>query len=128
MRAHPDGLSYGLLRYLNDDVDLGGAEPPIGFNYLGRLGGGVDLPGELWRPAGEGSSEATAAGAAIPMPLMHTVELNAATVDTANGPQLHANWTWAASVLDDEQAGRLSRLWFEALQGICAHVRKGGAG
>ena len=33
-----------------------------------------------------------------PMPLMHTVELNAGTVDTDTGPNLHANWTWAPSV------------------------------
>ncbi|MDF2583198.1 MAG: non-ribosomal peptide synthetase, partial [Mycobacterium sp.] len=128
LRTHPDGLTYGLLRYLNDDVDLAGAEPPIGFNYLGRVGGGVELPGELWRLATDGSPDAVAASAAVPMPLMHTVELNAATVDTGNGPQLHANWTWAPSALDDEQVDRLSRLWFEALHGICAHVRAGGGG
>ena len=39
-----------------------------------------------------------------------------------------ANWKWAPSALDDEQVGRLSRLWFEALTGICAHVRHGGGG
>ena len=38
LRALPDGLTYGLLRYLNPDVDLAGSDPPIGFNYLGRLG------------------------------------------------------------------------------------------
>ncbi|PRC54031.1 hypothetical protein C6A85_32410, partial [Mycobacterium sp. ITM-2017-0098] len=38
LRRLPDGVTYGLLRYLNDDVDLAGADPPIGFNYLGRLG------------------------------------------------------------------------------------------
>ncbi|WP_459956736.1 hypothetical protein, partial [Mycobacterium avium] len=38
LRALPDGLTYGLLRYLNPDVDLGGSDPVIGFNYLGRLG------------------------------------------------------------------------------------------
>ncbi|MCB0938297.1 MAG: AMP-binding protein, partial [Mycobacterium sp.] len=32
LRALPDGATYGLLRYLNPDVDLGGAEPGIGFN------------------------------------------------------------------------------------------------
>ena len=57
------------------------------------------------------------------MPLMHTVELNAATADTDAGPQLHANWTWAPSALDDAQVSRLSRLWFEALAGICEHVQ-----
>ena len=38
LRALPDGLTYGLLRYLNPEVDLAGSDPPIGFNYLGRLG------------------------------------------------------------------------------------------
>ena len=68
------------------------------------------------------------AATAIPMPLMHTVELNAGTVDTDTGPRLHANWTWAPSALDHAQVSRLSRLWFDALAGICAHVRRGGGG
>ncbi len=38
LRTQPDGLTYGLLRYLNADVDLPGTDPTIGFNYLGRLG------------------------------------------------------------------------------------------
>ena len=38
LRALPDGLTYGLLRYLNPAVELGGSDPVIGFNYLGRLG------------------------------------------------------------------------------------------
>ena len=38
LRALPDPLTYGLLRYLNPDVDLGGSDPAIGFNYFGRLG------------------------------------------------------------------------------------------
>ncbi len=39
LRALPDGLTYGLLRYLRRDVDLSGPDPAIAFNYLGRLGG-----------------------------------------------------------------------------------------
>ena len=62
------------------------------------------------------------------MPLGHTVELNARTVDTDTGPQLHADWMWAPSALDRTQITRLSRLWFDALAGICAHVRRGGGG
>ena len=42
LRALPDPLTYGVLRYLNPDVDLSGSDPPIGFNYLGRLGVGAD--------------------------------------------------------------------------------------
>ncbi|WP_120312752.1 non-ribosomal peptide synthetase, partial [Mycobacterium marseillense] len=132
LRALPNPLTYGLLRYLNDEVDLDGPDPTIGFNYLGRLGGlgaggAAELSDELWRISRDGSP-ATAASTAVPMPLMHTVDLNAGTMDTEDGPQLHANWTWAPSALDREQVARLSALWFEALAGICAHVRSGGGG
>ncbi|MDT5224315.1 MAG: hypothetical protein QOG19_1722, partial [Mycobacterium sp.] len=129
LRALPDPLTYGLLRYLNTEVDLGvqpGGDPVIGFNYFGRSGGaaGAELPGDLWRP----SQEAVDAATAVPMPLGHTVALNAGTIDTDAGPQLRADWMWATSVLERGQVGRLSELWFEALAGICAHVRRGGGG
>ncbi|MEB4212376.1 non-ribosomal peptide synthetase, partial [Mycobacterium sp. 94-17] len=127
LRGLPDPLSYGLLRHLNAEAGLDAADPPIGFNYLGRQGGTAQLSEDMWRPEADGWA-VTAAAAAIPMPLMHTVELNAATIDTEGGPRLHANWTWAPSALDDEQVTRLSRLWFDALEGICAHVRSGGGG
>ncbi|WP_120309082.1 non-ribosomal peptide synthetase, partial [Mycolicibacterium celeriflavum] len=128
LRALPDGLTYGLLRYLNSDVDLGDSDPTIGFNYLGRLGAAAaELTEEFWRISEDGLA-LTGTAAAIPMPLTHTVELNAATADTAAGPQLHANWTWAESAIDQVQVDRLSRLWFDALHGICAHVRAGGGG
>ena len=129
LRALPDGLTYGLLRYLNTDVDLPGSDPTIGFNYLGRLGAArrAELSDELWRISQDGLSVADAA-TAVPMPLGHTVELNAGTVDTDTGPHLHANWTWAPSALDHAQISRLSQLWFDALAGICAHVRHGGGG
>ncbi|MCA2357435.1 non-ribosomal peptide synthase/polyketide synthase [Mycobacterium intracellulare] len=127
LRALPDPLTYGLLRYLNPEIDLDGPEPPIGFNYLGRQGGSGELTADMWRPVPDGWS-VTRAAASTAMPLMHTLELNAATVDSADGPRLHANWTWAPSALDDEQVARLGRLWFAALAGICAHVRSGGGG
>jgi non-ribosomal peptide synthase protein (TIGR01720 family) len=126
LRALPDGLTYGLLRYLNPQFDLAGSDPAIGFNYLGRLGGpATQVSGDLWGISQDGLA---LAAAAVPMPLPHTVDLNAATVDTDAGPQLHANWTWAPSVLDRAQVSRLSRLWFDALAGICAHVGRGGGG
>jgi amino acid adenylation domain-containing protein/non-ribosomal peptide synthase protein (TIGR01720 family) len=128
LRALPDTLSYGLLRYLNAEVDLAGSEPVIGFNYLGRLGAGAEVSDEVWRLCQEGVSVTDATAAAIPMPLAHTLELNASTADTDTGPRLYANWSWAQSALDHTQVSRLSRLWFEALSGICAHVRGGGGG
>ena len=124
LRTLPDGLTYGLLRYLNPDADLNGPDPTIGFNYLGRLGTGTaDLSDDLWRPSPDGSSAAE-----IPMPLGHTVELNASTIDTGSGPTLNATWIWAPSALSHTQISRLSQLWFEALAGICAHVADGGGG
>src|ERR1700682_3345367 len=55
LRALPDPLSYGVLRYLNPDVDLDGSDPVIGFNYLGRLGGAAaELSDELWRISPDG--------------------------------------------------------------------------
>ena len=57
LRALPDPLTYGLLRYLNPDVDLGGSDPTIGFNYLGRLGAAAaDLSDDLWRISQESLS------------------------------------------------------------------------
>ncbi|WP_156656064.1 non-ribosomal peptide synthetase, partial [Mycobacterium sp. 852002-51971_SCH5477799-a] len=127
LRALPDGITYGMLRYLNAEVDLEGSDPPIGFNYFGRMGGPADVSGDGWGISPDGLW-ITQAATAIPMPLMHTVDLNAGTVDTETGPRLQANWTWARSALDEGQIARLSRLWFDALAGICAHVRRGGGG
>ena len=128
LRALPDGLTYGLLRYLNNDVDLAGADPAIGFNYLGRMsGGGGQMSGDFWEIREDGW-KVTGAAAAVPMPLMHTVELNAGTVETVDGPRLRAGWTWALSALDHAQVTSLSGLWFDALAGVCAHVHGGGGG
>ncbi|OLO98612.1 non-ribosomal peptide synthetase, partial [Mycolicibacterium porcinum] len=127
LRAVPDAVTFGLLRYLNPDVELAVSDPSVGFNYLGRLGVGVEGADELWMIGDDGLS-LTAAAAAVPMPLAHTLELNAGTLDTTGGPKLQANWTWAPSALDEAKVGRLSQLWAEALMGICVHVRGGGGG
>ena len=127
LRAVPDPVTYGLLRYLNPDVDMDVADPSIGFNYLGRAGAATDVSGEGWAICHDGLARLSVSSR-LPMPLAHTVELDAGTVDTEAGPFLQANWKWAPSALDDQQVGRLSRLWFEALAGICAHVRHGGGG
>jgi len=128
LRALPDPLTYGLLRYLNPEVDLVGSDPVIGFNYLGRLGAAAaGVSGEVWYVS-RASFSVDVTAAAVTTPLAHTVELNAGTVDTETGPQLYANWTWAPSALDHAHVSRLSRLWFDALAGICAYVRGGGGG
>jgi glycopeptidolipid biosynthesis protein len=128
LRSQPDGLTYGLLRYLNPDVELAGPDPTVGFNYLGRLGAAsAEASEDLWRVSTEAVSLADVA-AAIPMPLMHTLEVNASTMDSDTGPRLQANWTWAPSTLNETHVQRLSRLWFDALTGIAKHVESGGGG
>lgn len=132
LRAHPDGLTYGLLRYLNTHVELTGSDPQIGFSYLGHLApAAASGNGDRWR-IGDGGLSLTASSGAVPMPLAHTVEVSAIAFDTDTdndaGTRLHADWTWASSALDRTQIARLSQLWFEALGGICAHVRHGGGG
>jgi glycopeptidolipid biosynthesis protein len=126
LRSLPDPLTYGLLRYLNPEIDLNEADPVIGFNYLGRMGGAADLSDQFWRLGADGLS--SGAATVVAMPLAHTLELNAATMDTEAGPHLQANWTWAASAVDGAQIDQLNQLWFEALAGICAYVRGGGGG
>ena len=127
LRALPEPLTYGLLRYLNPEVDLDGSDPPIGFNYLGRLGAAAGESGDGWQISLDGLSSIDAS-VRLPMPLAHTVELNAGTIDTDFGSFLRAGWWWAPSALDHAQVSRLGQLWFDALSGICAHVRSGGGG
>nr|WP_263987673.1 hypothetical protein [Mycolicibacterium novocastrense] len=128
LRALPDPLSYGLLRYLNPDIELPEHDPPIGFNYLGRLTTtAAQLSDQVWRIA-EHSGTVAATAAATAIALTHTIEINAATTDTSTGPQLHAHWTWAPSTLTPEHIHRLNQLWFQALTGICTHVHAGGGG
>ncbi|OHT89203.1 non-ribosomal peptide synthetase [Mycobacteroides saopaulense] len=130
LRGLPDPLTYGMLRYLNLDVELPDSDPNIGFNYLGRLGAGTtEVSDDLWRISQENLSS-TVASAAVSLPMMHTVEINAGILEssTGAGPRLQASWTWAPSAMKASQVKRLSRLWFEALTGICTHVRNGGGG
>jgi non-ribosomal peptide synthase protein (TIGR01720 family) len=128
LRTLPEGLNYGALRYLNTEVDLEGPDPVIGFNYLGRQGAtSADTHGDVWQIAWDGLATISPS-VRPPIPLMHTLELNAGTIDTDAGPSLCATWMWAPSALTHAQVNRLNQLWFEALIGICAHVRAGGGG
>ncbi|WP_167355059.1 non-ribosomal peptide synthetase [Nocardia africana] len=129
LRLVPNPVTYGVLRYLNPDVDLSGSDPPIGFNYLGRLGVpvlGASADDDVWRIGYWGSLFTDSGNADRAMPLAHTAAVSAVTVDSDGGPHLHAQWTWAASKLDRAAITRLGRLWFEALGGICAYARQGG--
>ncbi|WP_176735225.1 non-ribosomal peptide synthetase [Streptomyces sp. EN27] len=138
LRAVPDnGMGYGLLRHLNPatrDRLAGYPKPQIGFNYLGRFGGGGG--------SGSGSGHAPVrsadftlvpggvglAGTDPATALAHVVEVNARTVDGPEGPRLVADWTWARDVLDGESVRRFAGLWFEALEALVRHAGSGEAG
>jgi non-ribosomal peptide synthase protein (TIGR01720 family) len=121
LRAVPaHGIGYGLLRYLNQRTGplLAMSPPPqLGFNYLGRFG---SAPGSsaYWQP------EAVAGGS----PLAHPVEVNAVAMDSADGLELHAAWSWDGGLLGRDEVTGLAEAWFAALRGIAAHVGAGGGG
>ncbi|MFI7388886.1 amino acid adenylation domain-containing protein, partial [Streptomyces sp. NPDC049813] len=120
LRQVPDkGLGYGLLRYLNEQTapELAGAEPQIGFNYLGRFttdshDGGLGLR----------------SGADDGMPLAHTVEVNSLIEEAGEGPVLRAVWSWAGEILSQERVGELAQAWFEELTAIAEAVEQGAGG
>ena len=128
LRALPDGLNYGVLRYLNSEVDLDVPDPVIGFNYLGRQGATTaETSGDSWQICWDGLATISPS-VQPPIPLTHTLVLNAGTMDTDAGPVLCAALTWAPSALNQAQVKRLSQLFFDAVTGICAHVESGGGG
>ncbi|HEY0419820.1 MAG TPA: condensation domain-containing protein, partial [Acetobacteraceae bacterium] len=133
LRAVPGkGLGYGLLRYLNGATAAefaGVPAPQLGFNYLGRFAAGG--AGALWAPAE--ADERAADGARLPsgdpaMPLSHLIEINALTLDGADGSRLSASWTWAAALLGEAEVRDLAETWFRALVALTRYAAQPGAG
>ena len=103
LRALPDhGLGYGLLRYLNRETAA----------QLDGFAGAADrlqLPGPLRRAAPAGAADWGGAPEAVTlgsggdpaMPLAHVLEVNALTLDGADGPELSATWSWAPALLSE---------------------------
>src|SRR5262249_16753485 len=107
LRAVPgNGLGYGLLRYLNARTGLqlsGFAAPQIGFNYLGRFAGPA---GADWGRAAEAVRLGDGGDAA--MPLAHCLEVNALTLDGAQGAELTAHWSWAPALVTEAEVRDLA--------------------
>nr|ACJ60990.1 TEG7 [uncultured soil bacterium] len=121
VRAVPDGgLGYGMLRHLNAETRPALAARPkaeIGFNYLGRFSSRPDGGVEPWQMVG------TIGGAAEQdMPLRHVVEIDAAVLDAADGPELTLTVTWAGRILGEAEAESLGKAWLDMLTGLAAHV------
>uniref|UniRef100_UPI00117D2F7D non-ribosomal peptide synthetase n=1 Tax=Streptomyces viridosporus TaxID=67581 RepID=UPI00117D2F7D len=127
VRAVPDnGIGFGLLRHLHPVAGAalaGLPAPQIGFNYLGRVGG---PSGGDWSPV---AGERALTGADDPsMPVAHTVDLNAYTRETAEGPVLTAVWNWAGGLLTEAEVSGLADLWFRALRELVDASSQPGAG
>jgi non-ribosomal peptide synthase protein (TIGR01720 family) len=64
------------------------------------------------------------------MPLAHALEINAIAVAVARGePRIHARWTWASSILSEQQVRSLADRWSAVLQAFVRHAaqpRTGG--
>ncbi|MFF9783316.1 amino acid adenylation domain-containing protein [Streptomyces nigrescens] len=123
LRALPgNGVSYGMLRYLNPRTAPRLAELPVprlGFNYLGRFAAAGGSDGGLWTMAnGLPSPAPRDAGAAVP----HALEVNAITEDLPGGPRLNATWSWPAGLLPEPDVRELAELWFEALDALVVHT------
>ncbi|HEX3220805.1 MAG TPA: condensation domain-containing protein, partial [Candidatus Limnocylindria bacterium] len=127
LRAVPDnGLGYGLLRYLNAQTgsQLAGFAPPqIGFNYLGRFAAAA---AGAWARAPE--AVGLGGGGDAGMALAHAIEVNALTLDEAEGAQLVAHWSWAPALVTEQQVRDLAQGWFAALEALVRHAERPGAG
>jgi amino acid adenylation domain-containing protein/non-ribosomal peptide synthase protein (TIGR01720 family) len=126
LRAIPErGLGYGLLRYLDPQTAPTLAAlpaPQVLFNYLGRVP--VTDEETPWLPLRDGSAPGTTGARPLPYPL----EVNAVTQDSPDGPQLVANWSWAGSLLTEDEVRELAEAWFDALRAVarCARAVEDG--
>src|SRR5204862_1122534 len=101
----------------------------------GRFAAGAD--GADWAPVnldvradnGADSSDTARRGGGDPaLPLAHLIEINALTLDEANGPRLTANWMWAGALLDEAAVRDLAETWFRALTALARHAAEPSAG
>ena len=123
----PDnGLGYGLLRYLNRETARslrGFAAPQIGFNYLGRFA----APGTAdWGAAPEAA--ALGGGGDPAMPLGHALEVNAVTLDGADGATLSGHLDVGAGAVERGGGARSGAGLVPALEALVRHAAAPGAG
>jgi len=110
------GLGFGLLRHLNRQTAavLGSLPAPqICLNYLGRF---VAARSADWTAAPE--VDALTPGCDPQMPRAYALEVNALTVDGAEGPHLTADWSWCPALLSEEEVRELADGWFASLESL----------
>ncbi|MGA4846191.1 condensation domain-containing protein [Streptomyces sp. G5(2025)] len=127
LRAVPgNGIGYGLLRHLSPTAGPRLAalpEPEFGFNYLGRRTRPVSGEPEPWSVIGGG-----VAAYRPTAPMAHAVEINSVVYEGDEGPRLRADWTYARSLVPDQDARQLAEHWFRALEALVEHAGRPGAG
>src|SRR5262249_62337376 len=90
-------VGYWVLRYLKRQTGwqlARFASPQIGFNYLGRFAG---ASGAGWARAPEAVRLGEGGGGAVP--LAHCIEVDALTLEGAEGGKLTADWGWAGALV-----------------------------
>lgn len=123
LRAVPDPLGFGVLRYLDPlSAALLQARPPaqIGFNYLGRF----TVDDEDFAPATD--KVALVGGFPPHMPAIHVLDLDAITHEHRDGPRLTATWAWPGELMDQAEVTALAREWVNALAEL-AGIRCSGS-
>ena len=75
------------------------------------------------------AEEAVRLGGSDPaMPLGHCIEINAHTLDAADGSKLVADWSFAPALIAQDEVRDLARSWFRALEALVRHAAQPGAG
>ncbi|WP_164018688.1 non-ribosomal peptide synthetase [Pyxidicoccus trucidator] len=121
LRSIPNrGIDYGILRYLRESAaeQAPALEPELVFNHLGQFDQ-VFSSDALFRPADESVGPTLSPRAQRP----HLLEVNS----LEHGGQLRVNWTYSPELHREETVERLSGHFLEALRGLVALARAGGA-
>src|SRR5262249_32855883 len=66
--------------------------------------------------------------AAAAEPLFHALEVNALTLDGADGARLSATWSWASALLAEAEVRALAQGWFAVLEALVRHAAAPDAG
>ena len=75
------------------------------------------------------AEEAVRLGGGDPaMPLGHCIEINAHTLDAADGATLIATWSFAPALIGEDAVRDLAQSWFRALEALARHAAQPGAG
>ena len=119
LRALPDnGLGYGLLRYLNRGRVRG--LPAMRH----RSSASIISDASRLRRRGLGAAPEDVRLAGGDLPLAHALEVNAFTLDNAEGAKLTATWSWAPALVSEAEVRDLGERWFQALKALVRHARR----